>query len=308
MYIGRMINLCRPTRALVFIISLLVASSTCLMGASISIPNYSFETPIAPAPFYANPQIDSWQQVPDWTAQESGVFSNVPPNAIDNCDGAQGGFLFATPGVSFFQDYDSTDYAHPIPTHAFDTTYEVGKSYTLTVAVLGGTNLTFPMQEGTTVELDLYYRDMASNIAVVASTTITNSSALFPTNNHFLDFQLQSPTVNAGDAWANQHIGIRLLSTTSTNLMGGYWDLDNIRLTSAVTPALRVGGWANGQFTLTLQSEPGLAFDILAATDPTLAGSNWTRLGTITNLTGTIPFTDTGAGSSSRYYRARQVP
>ena len=308
MYIGRMINLCRPVRSLVLVVSLFVASSTCLMGAMISIPNYSFETPIAPPPFYANPQIDSWQQDPDWTAQESGVFSNVPPNAIDNCDGGQAAFLFATPGVSFFQDYDSTDYAHPIPTHTFNTTYEVGKSYTLTVAVLGGTNLTFPMQEGTTLELDLYYRDMASNIAVVASTTITNSSALFPTNNHFLDFQLQSPTVNAGDAWADQHIGIRLLSTTSTNLQGGYWDLDNIRLTSAVTTALRAGGWANGQFTLALQSEPGLAFDILAATDPALPGSNWTRLATVTNLTGTMPFTDTGAGSGRRYYRARQVP
>jgi hypothetical protein len=305
-----MIRTRRNVRSIAFVsLSLLTGW---LRAATITIPNSSFESPIAPPPAYANPLIDSWQQVPDPSLQEngSGVFSNIVPGVpgIDNCDGNQAAFLFATPGFAIFQDYDSIDWSNAAPTHAFTATYEVGKAYSLTVGVLGGTNLTFPMQEGTTLELDLYYRDAASNIVTAAGTTITNSGALFSVSNHLVDFHVQLPTVKAGDAWAGRHVGVRLLSTVSLALQGGYWDVDNVRLTSSGGAILEAGSWTDGQFTLWLQSDPGLQFEMLATTNVTVPGSNWTKLGKLTNVSGTTSFTDTGATSDRRFYRAQQVP
>ena len=46
----------------------------------------------------------------------------------------------------------------------------------------------------------LYYRDAASNMVTVAATTITNSSSLFPTNTHLIDFQMLVPTVRTKQA------------------------------------------------------------------------------------------------------------
>ena len=292
----------------------LAAGSGMLRAATITIPNGSFESPPTT---YANPFIDSWQQVPqpdlgDPNTLVTGVFSNQPPSDfyhIDNCDGNQAIFLFATPQTAIFQDYDSTDYANPTPTHAFSATFEVDKAYTLTVGVLGGTNLAYPMKEGTTLELSLYYRDSLSNQVTVAATSITNSGVLFPTPTHLVDFEVQVPAVKASDPWAGRHIGLQLRSTlTDLNLLGGYWDLDNVRLSSIATPALLAPVLANGHFSFTLLSVPGLRFEILASTNLALPLSNWVSLGTLTNATGTIPFLDPATGLNRRFYRARQLP
>jgi hypothetical protein len=47
---------------------------------------------------------------------------------------------------------------------------------------------------------------------------------------------------------------------------------------------------------------------MLASTNVTLAVSNWTSLGTVTNITGTLPFMDATTNPGARFYRARQVP
>jgi len=282
----------------------LAAWTAPLQAGTIPIPNASFESPTTD---YANPAIDFWQQVPDWTNQESGVFLNVPPY-IDNCDGSQAAFLFAAPEAALFQDYDSTDWSNSVPTHAFNATYDVDHSYTLTVAVLGGTNLTFPMQEGTTLELSLYYRDASSNMITVAATTITNSGQLFPTNTHFVDFSVYVPGVRATDPWAGQHIGVQIASTVGLDLAGGYWDLDNVRLTETGLPALTNPLVTNRQCGFTLQSQPGLRFEILASTNLASPISNWTSLGTLTNDAGAIPFLDPATNRNRRFYRARQLP
>ena len=86
------------------------------------------------------------------------------------------------------------------------------------------------MPEGSTLELSLYYVDTASNRVTVASTVVTNSATLFPTNTFLTDFTVRVPTVQATNAWAGQPIGVRLLSTVAPTLAGGYWDLDNVRL------------------------------------------------------------------------------
>src|ERR1035438_10200694 len=215
----------RTLSQLVLAIVALVAWPAPLQAGTIGIPNGSFESP---ATTFATPLVDSWQQIPppDFVNQIflSGVFTNASP-AIDNCDGNQAAFLFANPQAALFQDYDSTDYTGSVPTHAFNARYDVGKAYTLTVAVLGGTNVAIPMPEGTTLELSLYYRDSASNMVTVAATSITNIYALFSNATpHFIDFQVQAPTVKTSDPWAGQHIGVQLLSTV-TAAVSGYWDL-----------------------------------------------------------------------------------
>jgi len=65
---------------------------------------------------------------------------------------------------------------------------------------------------------------------------------------------------------------------------------------------------SGGQFQFTAQSEPGAVFEILASTDPTQPVMNWTSLGTVTNVTGSLPVADQTAGLKQRFYTARQSP
>jgi hypothetical protein len=293
----------------------LVSCTNAIRAASISVPNNSFEFPTNT---YASPIFDSWEKLPkpDWYQETNGFFwtqltgsfrntATNSPDHIDNCDGKQALWVFVVPEVGIFQDYNSVDWDDPSPTHAFDTKFEIGKSYHLAVGVIGGGGA---MQEGATLELGLYYRDALSNRVIVAATTVTNSSATFSNTTHLIDFTVNTSTVQAGDAWANQNIGIIIRSTVNTNLQGGYWDLDNVRLTSTLIPTLLNPVHANGNFQFTLASEPGLAFEILASTNATLPAANWSILDTITNLTGTIPFIDTAPNLNQRYYQARQLP
>ena len=147
-----------------------------------------------------------------------------------------------------------------------------------------------------------------SNMVTVAAVNITNSPTIFSNTTHLVDFHVDSAPVKAADNWVGQHIGVLLLSTVSSNLEGGYWDLDNVRLSSIREPVLSGAVWTNGQFQFTLHSEPGLQFQMLASTDPSLPSTNWTSIGTITNITGTTVFNDMTASLNSRFYLARQLP
>ncbi len=284
------------------------------IAATISVPNASFESP---ATSFVDINIDSWQKTakPDdynetggylWT-QLTGVFRNTPTNSsdhIDNCDGDQALWLFAVPKVGLFQDYDSVDWNDEAPTHDFNAIFEPGKSYHLTVGIIGTGG---GMLEGASLQLSLYYRVGTNNVPV-AITSISNTPTVFSNNTHLLDFQVHVPIVRPTDPWANQHIGVEFFSTVSSNLQGGYWDLDNVRLTSVREPVLANPVWSNGHLSLTLQSEPGLKFQILASTDLAQPLSNWTALASVTNVTGSISFTDTDPALTRRYYRAQQFP
>jgi hypothetical protein len=286
-----------------------------LRAATLAVPNGSFESP---ATVFVNTHIDSWQKAnkPDWYVegggyywdQLAGVFLNTAPGSadhIDNCDGNQAVWMFAVPQVALFQDYNSTDWAHSTPTHAFNAKFEVGKSYALTVGVIGGGG---NMLEGASLELSLYYRDAASNKVTVAATAISNSLAVFANTTHLVDFRVEVSPVQVSEAWAGQYIGIQILSTVSSNLQGGYWDVDNVRLTEAGAPLALESTVTNGQFQFVLQSEPGLKFEMLATTNLTLPRSNWTSLGTLTNLTGATVFSDAVTNANRRFYQARQLP
>ena len=286
----------------------------------IIVPNYSFESPVVPEVNpYAIPDLAAWEKSaqPAWYdpsqnddtpwADLMGTFYNVPfpGEYIDNCDGAQAAFLFALPDVAIYQDYNSMDDGSTNASHAFNVTYTVGKAYTLTVGVLGGGG---GMPDGATLQLSLYYRDAFSNQVTVAATTITNRATLFPTNTHLVDFQVQIPGIQATDPWAGQNIGIQLLSTANFGNSGGYWDVDNVRLTEVVAPQLSHPVWLGGNFNLTLQSDPGTLFEILGMPCISSPPSDWTSLVTFTNTTGAILFSDPAAGLNQRFYSAHQLP
>ncbi len=299
-----------------------LAASTCPLHAGLlSVPNGSFESPPAPTVVpYAGPDMDNWQKTaqPVWYNPTNnsntpwdylmGEFYNVPfpGQFIDNCDGSQAAFLFAVPEAGMFQDYDSIYGTNTVPSHAFDARYNAGSSYDLTVGVIGGGG---GMQTGATLQIGLYYRDASSNKVVVASISITNSAAVFPTNTHLVDFTARLPMVNPGDPWAGQHIGIQLLSTAGFDFAGGYWDLDNVRLTEVRAPVLVLSRAAvtNAQFSFTVLSDPGVRFEVQANSDVLAASTNWVTLATYTNLTGATVFSDYTTNFSRRYYRTRQL-
>ncbi len=286
---------------------------------SIVVPNASFESPSAPLEIpYATEQLDVWEKTPEpadydpeagqgpWV-QKSGVFLNIPtPQVIDNMDGAQGAFLFSFPEAGFFQDYLSVGGTNTMPTFDFDATYEVGKTYRLTA---GFTTSTFqPVQAGATLRMGLYYRDAASNRVIVAETTVMYSTNDFPDPFHLVDFSATVPGVDAGDAWAGEHIGIEFVSTVSTNLQGGVWDLDNVRLIEFESPTLTQPLRQGDEFQFSLLSDAGAVLEVLTSTDVALAVPGWTSLGMITNASGLTNFAHIGGGATARFYTARQLP
>lgn len=194
------------------------------------VPNSSFEAPATP---FVDPRIDEWQKTtkPSWYDESSGftwdqlfgVFKNTAPGEPDhigNCDGAQAIYIFAVPEAGIYQDILRTD-----------TTFGVGKSYRLTTGIIAGGG---GMTNGASLEMSLYYLDPAGNRIVVAATNIVYDPALFPNQTNLVDVQLSIPVTQPTHAWAGRPMGIRFLSTVSPSLVGGYWDLDNVRLEEAI--------------------------------------------------------------------------
>jgi hypothetical protein len=233
----------RSPRAFVPILAglTLVTCANMLAAAVIEVPNGSFESPYLPmeAP-YATSDISDWQKAPapgwwlgygysaqQW-AETAGVFVSVPASPIDNIDGRQAAFLFATPDVELFQD--------------LDVQFEVGQAYDLVVAMQGGGNPTYtpPMRAGVTLEIRLYYRDDSQNRVAVGSTVVTNPEDNYTITN-LSDYQLHVPAVTAQDAWAGRNIGVQLISTLTladlaAGKAGGFWDIDNVRLSAVPEP------------------------------------------------------------------------
>ena len=226
-----------------FAILTLTGASAASRAEPISVPNHSFESPLAPTvspfaiPAFTAPDDDDWLQTPVpgwWPAtpaewdQSAGVFFNVPGEQhITNADGDQLAYIFATPDMGVYQD--------------LETTYEIGRSYRLTVALRGGSG---GMPLGSPVEVSLYYRDGGNNIVPVAATEFLNEHSGSPTS--LLDVIVDVPTVLPGDAWANQNIGVRILSTVELGepeLQGGTWGIDRVRLDAGpLVPAISSWG------------------------------------------------------------------
>jgi hypothetical protein len=203
-----------------------------LQAVNLPVPNASFESPAPPPGFPATPVIDDWVKTaePDWFDpaatggitwdQLSGVFPNTPVGAADhiaNVHLSQAAYLFALPEVGLYQDLAAR--------------YEAGLAYTMTVRLMGGGGI----PEGNTFALSLYYRDGAGSMVPLTTSSVAYTPANFPTARMLYDFSTAMPTVQAGDAWEGQNIGMLLLSTSGTG--AGYWDADYARLTVVPEPA-----------------------------------------------------------------------
>lgn len=215
------------------VIAMFAGRANNLQAASVDIPNASFESPET---VFVDINIDSWQMPPKpfwydesggnlWS-QLTGVFLNLPPedpDRIDNCDGNQAAWFFALPEVELFQDLAAT--------------FEVGKSYHLTAGIIaGGGN----MKDGVAIEIRLYYRD-AENKKVTAGATTYTYDAEAGFVKHLIDVRLDLPPVVSTDPWAGRNIGVQFVPVMTladldpeTGKAGGYWDLDNVRLTESV--------------------------------------------------------------------------
>jgi len=283
---------------------------------SIYVPNFSFESqPTA----FADPHVDFWQKPPApanfdtnvFGAWENlaGVFQNSPSGDaghIANADGNQLAYLFAYPQMALFQDFNSTDWSNAAPTHSFNALYKPGRSYTLTVGITSSS--VQPLTPGSTLQLSLYYRDGSNNMVTLATTIVTYDTNVFSNLTNLIDFAATVPEVKPTDPWVGNNIGIQFQSTVAPNLIGGVWDLDNVRVTELVATTLKNPTMANGQFRFNLQSEPGLRFEILTGTNGTQPTISWTSIGIITNTTGSISFTDPAPIASQRFYRAHLLP
>ena len=242
----------------------IVSSSGILQAQPIAIPNGSFESPSTP--FVSN-NFDSWQKSArpayfdfveqtygyTWN-QMSGIFNGTSTNGnvYGNLQGSQAAYLFSFPQVGLLQDYSTMDYNDASPSHDFDETFGVGKSYTLTLGVFGK-GFSGNMTEGSMLGLSLYYRDGANMVTVGAPTVITYTAAGFLNvgSLNLQDFSVNIPTVQAGDAWAGQNIGIKIETIYGTG--DGYWDIDNVRLTAVPEPG-SLGLIAVGGLLLALRS------------------------------------------------------
>lgn len=217
-------------------------------AAPIFVPNASFETPVIRVSPYARPDFTDWQEAPPpawwsglgYTAEDwyntTGVFYNVPDvsTTIDNVDGEQAAFLFATPGVEIYQDLEAK--------------YEAGLSLRLTVALQGGG---MGMTVGNPLEIRLYYRDGLGERIVVGSVVATNTTdESLPHLRHLDDVTLDIPVVSPLDSWAGRNVGIQIVSPPQAS--GGFWRLDNVRLEAIPEPAsaalLAAGLLAAGRF------------------------------------------------------------
>ncbi len=242
---------------------------------SLSVPNASSESP---STGFVNTNIDSWQKEPQsasfqqtsgytWS-QLAGVFANTAPGKSDhitNLDGNQAAYLFAISEAGISQDYNTTDWQNLPPTHAFNVVFELGKSYAFTVGINGGGGNMLP---GATLLLAVYYRDAGGNRVTVASTTVVYSAAMFPNHTALVDFQVNVPVVKPGDAWLGQQMGILIYSSVTPALQGGYWDLDNVRLTAAAGSPFPVAiSRGNNSVNLSWPSVSGYEYQVQTSAD-----------------------------------------
>jgi len=185
-------------------------------SASIPIENASFEAPaIDPCGFPVLPYADHWRELDLDTeySTNTGIFVNTPPGSPDrvlNADGNQLAFLASAQGNAFEQDLADV--------------YEVGRAYRLTVGV--GVSMRFPPSASEPfdrIELVLYYLEGSTPVDTARCTV--GSPGWFSL---LQDFWTYRPTVQATDDWAGKNIGVAIRATGSA---GGFWVLDNVRLT-----------------------------------------------------------------------------
>lgn len=208
------------------IILALLFSFTATQSKANSIPivNASFELPLVdPNAFPALPYVDGWTEIDIDTegSTNTGVFPNTGTNSPDhiiNTDGNQLAYIGSQHGNEIDQDLNST--------------YRTGYAYRMTIAVC--ISSLFPpsqVEPVDTIEFALYYRDPNDpNETIDIVTQTIQATGLISTQ--LKDFSVFLPTVASNSDWTGRKIGIAIRATGAA---GGFWDLDNVRLTE-LTP------------------------------------------------------------------------
>ncbi len=295
----------------------MVLGTFSVFATEIAVPNGSFEQPETP---FADPRMDAWQKAPEpaWYTggdefpwgQLVGQFRNLEPGEpghIANLDGHQAAFLFAQPGVGIFQDQNMPNVPDVEPRPGVDAHFEIGSSYTLTVALRGGGG---EMAEGVTLRILLYYRNDDGDRVEVAATEVAHSATAFPLGNPFVDYQLEVGPVQALDPFVNRPIGIELASTVGFDKAGGYWDIDHVRLRVSSDVLISGVQVEDGTVRFRINAQAG-RYEVLYTDDLSGSGDTWTVGGEIEVEGGMdgVEYVDSNpSNAGSRFYRARRVP
>jgi len=225
----------------IFASATLTFISVAARADSIVVPNGSFESQSgAGQPFGVNVLIDSWQKPPNpgypetngfFWIQSAGVFVGTAPsnpNPYSNLLGTQAAYVLSLPGAGLFQDDQTTDWSGSM--NGLNAIYQPGFSYQLTIGLFGKSMV----QNFSSLQLSLYYRDGANRITIGSPTTITFNTTTFNPSGPFTlqDYSVNVPVVQPTDAWAGKNIGIAISSVAGDG--SGYWDMDNVRLVSTV--------------------------------------------------------------------------
>jgi hypothetical protein len=182
----------------------------CVYASSIPVANHSFEDPVVPfAQPYAIQNVTDWIELDNAIhSDNTGVFLNV--TGIAGADAGQLAFLGGEKGNALLQDLSAT--------------YQVGKSYKMTVSVcISGYE---PPLDPNGLELAFYYTSLEDPNRFDVLSAITPAPSQF-SSVQVEDHSIYLPTVQTGDAWVGKTIGIAL---RGTGPFGGYWDLDNVRV------------------------------------------------------------------------------
>ncbi len=217
-----------------FLAVALAALSVSILTAgaqAITVPNFSFESPVlSAAPYYQGQPADNGSTTGAWLGY--GTFSAVVkaggPNAYNvspaGIVGTQFGDQSAKLGTGVFQDLTSYSGGNP------DLLWSAGV-YTLTVGFFSRADS--PVQATDTLDMKLFSRVSRSGPAVALGDLQVLGGQVNTTG--LTDFTL-NVTVNPGDASVGRPIGIWFDSTTAGGGSLGDWGYDNVRLSVAPVP------------------------------------------------------------------------
>jgi len=199
------------------VVVMIVLLAAPVQAGSIPVANHSFEIPefnVAENPYGAMSLMPQWTEDdidPEGLSRNTGIFLNTPADSNDhitNPDGSQ---------LAFFGNYQGNSISQFMASK-----YQVGRSYKLTVGIC--VSHTAPPAGNNPLTLAFTYWGgfMPVDIATVQVPPTGLTSTFLD------DFTLSLPTIQAGDAWAGRNIGIAIRASGAE---GGFWDLDNVRLT-----------------------------------------------------------------------------
>lgn len=218
--------------------SYLLAGAAFGIEVPVNVPNFSFEMPPVVRdeqnPFGALPFIDDWDETAiglhDEDEQNTGNFLNTEPESPDYIINSH------LDRLAFISSLIGNDLRQ-----ALGENFSPGWSYELKVAI--GKSSTFPVGNTETLEVALFYFNGGIE-QVIASTTITGSQV---STTSLVDVTVSLSTVQGGDAWAGEPIGVLVRPATNDpdeKAGEGFWNVDHVRLVKSnpLVPATSTWG------------------------------------------------------------------